>query len=69
MSTEPLELRDANGSCHWESYYSNGFKFWRTECGANHVGSNSDSHCPTCKKQIVLSGFDAWWEGRKSYHP
>ena len=55
--------------CHWRSFEHNGYKFWDTDCGAAYDGANNDARCPACGRQVVLSGFDAWWERRKSYHP
>jgi hypothetical protein len=53
--------------CKWESYRSNGFKFWRTACG--DVRERLQEICDTCGKRVWLTGFDAWWEARKGYHP
>lgn len=42
-------------------------KIWDTDCNDTYVKLEED--CPACDRRVVLVGFDAWWERRKSYHP
>lgn len=58
---------EGNRVCIWESYTSNGFKFWKTTCG--NVLEKLQEQCPICSRKVALIGFDAWWEARKGYHP
>lgn len=41
--------------CKWESYRSDGFKFWRTACG--DVRERLQEVCDTCGKRVLLTGF------------
>ena len=43
------------------------YKLWRSDCG-NYFDELREI-CPSCAKRVWLTGFDAWWEARKSYHP
>lgn len=52
--------------CVWQSF-EDVFKFWRTGCGK--VFERLQETCPACGERVWLTGFDAWWEARKSYHP
>lgn len=55
--------------CHWQSRRLGArVKVWDTGCGDVRERL-PDELCPTCGKRVWLTGFDAWWEARKSYHP
>lgn len=55
--------------CHWQSRdLGMCIKVWDTGCGDVRERLPNET-CPTCGKRVWLTGFDAWWEARKSYHP
>lgn len=41
----------------------------RYYCGETQNIDAGESRCEICGRPLTLTGFDAWWERRKDYHP
>lgn len=68
-TTPELLSEETLNRCHWQSRdLGMCVKVWDTGCGDVRERLSQEL-CPTCGKRIWLTGFDAWWEARKSYHP
>jgi hypothetical protein len=70
MHEQELQEQKEPTRCVWRRSTvvpSHVLELWNTDCG--HAVEGLKKICPHCTKRVLLVGFDAWWEARKSYHP